>query len=141
MDDGMARCLSIVERLETWASIRREAGEKVEVGGISMIKSALLYRLLIEEKDPLPLPPPRAYWRPWYELIEDGRASLSPHDVQFADGGASICGDSGWEILRVVAPEREYAMTYPGRATGEWRLRLQQAEGERGGWELTRSSD
>lgn len=38
---------------------------------VSIRKSALFHRL-IEGKELLPVPPPRAYSYPWYSLIEDG---------------------------------------------------------------------
>lgn len=38
---------------------------------ISIRKSALFQRLM-EGKEPLPIPPPRAFSYPWYSLIDDG---------------------------------------------------------------------
>jgi len=38
---------------------------------VSVRKSALFHRLM-EGKEPLPVPPPKSYSYPWYNLIEDG---------------------------------------------------------------------
>ncbi len=42
-------------------------------GGLCNRRSDLFDRLL-DNKDPLPYPPPRTFGRPWYQLIENGRS-------------------------------------------------------------------
>ena len=68
--------------------------------------SALLQRLL-DGKDPLPVPPPRAYSYPWYALIENGRSTghldihLYPHGVPVLDDDrprVTIC-QGIWDIV------------------------------------------
>jgi uncharacterized protein YihD (DUF1040 family) len=75
------------------------------------LRGGLLGRMLLEGKDPLPLPPPTYMSRPWYSLVEKGEGitydlfPLSLFDV------ASKYPD--------VGPEREAAMENHVPAAGE----------------------
>ena len=77
-----------------------------------MTHSSLLSRIL-NGKEPLPTPPPRAYAYPWYSLIEDGKAEIS--DVHFHkdagyQGEVIIC-QSGWKVAEKRS-DAEYLLQY-----------------------------
>lgn len=69
--------------LQTWMEIRRKWDTNlVLLGGkpnipVDIHKSCLMYRLSVEGKAPLPIPPPTSLAAPWYSLIEDGKAGLT----------------------------------------------------------------
>jgi hypothetical protein len=97
---------------------------------IDMDHSALLRRLL-EGKEPLPIPPPRAFSYPWYELIDYGCSE--PNEVWEPNASLHsypclvIDQFSGWKILDKVS-ETEWIITYRyGQnqdkwAEGRWRV-------------------
>ncbi len=67
--------------------------------------SSLLFRLL-EGKEPLPQPPPRAYSYPWYSLVETGGPELCeayPHFDDYMKMGHerpfAVVNQSLWKIV------------------------------------------
>ena len=142
MSDKMRGCYHIVDRLEQWARIRTEAGEDATIGGgggASMRKSRLLYRLLMDDKDPLPLPPPRAWAGPWYSVIERRGAVISRDMVSIRDEDASIENGGSWHVLETLIEGGSHVVTCPGRAIGRWSLVLY-GEGHEAKWRLARVS-
>ncbi len=141
--DQMRSCHHTVERLEQWARIRRAAGEDVTIcgaGGASMRKSRLFFRLMTLDRDPLPLPPPRAMSGPWYAVVEDGCADLGGECEPVDDDRVSVWGDSRWRVLQTIEPGRAHVVTHPG-AIGRWSLT--RVRGHRDGakdWRLSRIS-
>jgi len=66
-DEIQQATLNVVKR---WLKIRGKPGDTQLCADID--HSALLVRLL-DGKEPLPAPPPRANSYPWYDLIESGK--------------------------------------------------------------------
>ena len=79
--------------------------------------SALLERLL-EGKEPLQEPPPRAFGYPWYDLVETGEGDAM--EVFEAEGGLVI-NQEPWIILQRVEADCEWIVTYEykSRMSGE----------------------
>lgn len=81
---------------------------------ISIRKSALFNRLM-EGKEPLPIPPPKAFSYPWYELIEDGYGY--PYEVWkaednfFGDFPAVGIDQSIWKLIEEKG-ENDYIVSY-----------------------------
>ena len=124
-------------QLQRWARIRVDAGGSPDIIGPAIGHSALLQRMLVEGKDPLPLPPPKFHRVPWYALIEERGADLGAHEVVVADDTVAIGRVTGWRILETVIPGSSCVVTYPGRAIGRWSLE-RTGDGDASGWRLTR---
>jgi hypothetical protein len=85
---------------------------------IACRKSALLQRML-EGKEPLPIPPPKAHSYPWYDLIETGIGN--PYEVWEANDAIStalaefpaiVIDQSIWKVLEKL-DEDSWLVTYP----------------------------
>jgi hypothetical protein len=81
---------------------------------ITIRKSALFHRMM-EGKEPLPEPPPRAFSYPWYEIIEDGYGY--PHEVweatekAFVDFPAIGIDQSIWKLIEKLG-DNDYIVSY-----------------------------
>lgn len=117
-----------IDCLLRWLRVREEAGhpfpQSLRQLEADIAHSALLTRLL-EGKDPLPEPPPRAMAYPWYELIEKGRAEA--YEVFELTGGVEegsgyqvlVVDQYPWKIVKKVS-EDEYLVTYDEGKT-QWK--------------------
>lgn len=110
-----------IDILTRWLQIRTENGydmpRDISHFKITCLKSALLHRML-EGKEPFPIPPPRAFSYPWYDLIENGIAH--PYEVWAADDEISfvltdypalVIDQSPWKILEKLE-EDSWIITY-----------------------------
>ena len=70
--------------------------------------SALLARLL-EGKEPLHEPPPRAFGYPWYDLVETGEGDATE---VFEAEGMLVINQVPWIILQRVEADCEWIVTY-----------------------------
>lgn len=81
---------------------------------ISIRKSALFHRLM-EGKEPLPIPPPRAYSYPWYNLIEDGYGYpfevWEATDKAFVNFPAVGIDQSIWKLIEKIG-ENDFIVSY-----------------------------
>lgn len=106
------------------AQIHRYGGEWTPTEA-DIAHSGLLERLL-DNRDPLPLPPPLAWSYPWYSIVEKGVSyftSTRP-DWFTSDNFPNhvvICQHPGWEVKRHLDPAG-WVLTHPG-APGDWELR------------------
>lgn len=110
-----------IDLLIRWLEIREENGIN-DIGSVHLLKinchkSALLYRML-EGKDPLPIPPPKSYSYPWYELIEKGEATsddiweaTDDFSKELFSYPALIINQYSWKILEKVN-DNEFIITY-----------------------------
>ena len=76
------------------------------------IYHSYLLRRMIEGKEPLPFPPPESYGKPWYELLETGKAEAT--DVkpwQWAPEVKISINEGIWTILEKLSPT-EMIVTY-----------------------------
>jgi hypothetical protein len=120
-----------------WIAVAREHGRENLYGpawmpgSIDAAKSSLLRRLL-DGKEPLPVPPPRAHSYPWYEIVETGRTQLSamfiegPYDR--AEGTFIHVAQHPWKVLRTEGAGR-WIVSY--RDGEEWLLRRLTDDDER----------
>ena len=118
----------IIRAAVTWVDTARKNG----YGGKGWVPtdadiwhSSLLVRLL-EGKELLPEPPPKAYSYPWYDLIENGAAYFIPEQLSewfetdnYPDQ-LVICASPGWHIMKRLDPG--YVLAHV-RAPGAWELR------------------
>lgn len=126
-----------IEKLLKWLEIREENGIEFP-SSLSSLKididhSALLQRLL-EGKDPLPIPPPRSFSYPWYDLIEKGEAHPCevwemPPGLNHEDFPMLVIDQfAGWKVLEKIS-DTEWVATHsygdrknPKWAEGKWRV-------------------
>lgn len=125
-----------IDCLFRWLQIREQYGYEFPQDycklRIDADHSALLDRLL-QGKEPLPEPPPRAFSYPWYELIENGFAY--PYEVweptnRLHDYPTLVIDQSSqWKIVEKIF-DREWICTYniarydqpPQFVEGRWRI-------------------
>lgn len=120
-----------------WLAIREENGIPLPTELMSLTidahKSALLRRML-SGKQPFPIPPPKAFSYPWYDLIEKGWAE--PFEVYEPTGWAKgitgypalVIDQSPWLVINKISDE-EWIVTYmyghfekQERAPGQWHV-------------------
>ena len=102
---------AVVRTVARWMRIRVENGcEEIDsardfdIQADHSLRGGLLGRMLIEGKEPLPYPPPLAFSRPWYSLIENGKTILDGDFVSPGPGSSklAICQHQ-WDVLHHVA--------------------------------------
>ena len=108
------------DNLIRWLEIREKSGMDFPASPdqfrITMMKSSLLQRML-SGKDPLPIPPPKSYSRPWYDLIEKGEgASLDvwvPNSwiTKLYNYPTLYINQFAWKVLQELGPE-SWLITY-----------------------------
>lgn len=122
-----------IQAIAQWMRIRLENGQceirdarDFEIQADHSLRGGLLGRILIEGKEPLPHPPPVAFSRPWYSLIEKGKTVL---DGDFVSPGIgkdklTIC-QSQWTILHRVG-ENYIVVWHPDKKGespwGRWKV-------------------
>jgi hypothetical protein len=103
-----------------WLEIREEHGESLKETYADQLRcdmqhSSLLCRLVVQQKEPLPIPPPCAYSYPWYSLIETGNDEniTDFHDYDKAGHypGYVAIAQSLWKIEKRVSDD-EFLLRY-----------------------------
>lgn len=122
-----------------WLRIRAENGLVEPPTPADIYKGALLGRMTMDGKPPHESPPPTCNARPWWELIEEGKASLpgifvsGPVDKPFGRDGRFfiLCGG----LWRVESePSNSTFLLSHERAPGVWALSIGTGEV----WDLRR---
>jgi hypothetical protein len=112
-----------IEFLFRMWEIRRENGFEFPTDfnqfKIDCRKSALLQRML-DGKEPFPIPPPKAYSYPWYDLIIDGygfpgEVWEASKVITGADELTLIIDQSGWKILEKLSDQDWIASYFYGK--------------------------
>lgn len=111
-----------IDAVARWLRLREEHGfrypESADQLVVQMRHSALLDRLL-QGKEPLPEPPPKAFSYPWYGLIEQGcdvtdylwYHEFSRYGGRFGTEFLNI-NQTLWPILETVVPGEEWIASY-----------------------------
>lgn len=100
----------ILKTFARWLELREQTGypfpsslREFVLEAEHSLAGGLLHRLLIEDKEPLDHTPPLAFSRPWYKLIETGKAAVESEFVFDFDNPANntivICQHQ-WHVLR-----------------------------------------
>jgi len=123
-----------LEAIARWMELREQGGyspvidrKRFLIEAEHSLRGGLLYRLLIEEKEPLEHTPPLAFSRPWYSLIEDGEAVVEKDLVYggVMEDTIAICQHQ-WHIVKKDQDGSYLVRWRPGKDGrshwGEWRL-------------------
>lgn len=116
-----------IECLLRWLELREAGANYRPLSNtlrIDVAHSALLRRLL-DGKEPLPEPPPKAMSYPWYDLVEQGKGE--PFEVFELNSKELVINQYRWRILEKIGPQ-EWTVTYGSGAT-TWRCWLVAEEG------------
>lgn len=113
ISDEQQRVLNAIKR---WLSVAGKEGYWGETGLVHFqqlcadIDHSALLRRLIEGKQPLPIPPPRAIGYPWYDIIERGHATVFEVLVREADNYILI-EQMRWNLFEKRG-DRSFIVTY-----------------------------
>lgn len=124
-----------LDAIIAWWKLRESdsADYEVMIDGVSRFKieaehslrAGLLRRLLVDEMPPLQRPPPCAYSRPWYSLVDKGEGKtldLFPMDsfdwsTPPAPGDQmAVAQSAGWTLVEYVSRD-EVVISHPGVGT------------------------
>lgn len=128
-----------IEAILTWLEIAEANGRCVPCSADSLrcaIDHSSLLNRLLEGKEPLPDPPPRAMSYPWYSLIENGKDY--PYEVFFVEQEVVI-EQMSWQILEKIN-DNQYIVSYD-KNKSSWRLSKTNEKWGDGSdkWELTKN--
>lgn len=118
-DEQRRTVLAVAEWLRVRAEARGDKAGRLLAASLEVNAdhSALLERLL-EGRQPLPEPPPRAYSYPWYSLIEDGQGYAMEvwrrDDIDAIVGMPSVVVEqSRWDLVSENGAE-DWTIRWPG---------------------------
>jgi hypothetical protein len=124
MKENFALENKIIKAISTWYGIKNKSPFK----GICLeadLKHSGLFERLMNNKEPLPNPPPLNHSYPWYDLIENGESEIlepfmAPDDDSFFRGHL-IIEQHPWKIVKKIS-DKEWLVPHERTPNEIWKV-------------------